>query len=188
MLTDEDNSSKWNRHTICLGCFQLSGRTDTKGVITVTCFLFCFVLAAMGHMEFPGRDQIWAPFATCATAVVTQDPLNPLWQARDQTCILMLQRCRQSHSTTVGTLRVTCFNRVHMAGSRTTESEAAVPNVTDWSADLYLEWPAHLSKLLSSQAYWIRIRWRRIEMKKRNYLLKKISRWYFGIPKFKKPI
>ena len=49
------------------------------------------------------RDQIQVAFAIYATAVAMPDPLTHLCQAGDWTYVLALQRCCQSHCTTVGT-------------------------------------------------------------------------------------
>ena len=41
--------------------------------------------------------------STSATAMAMLDPLTPLCQVWDQTCVLALQRCHQSHGATSGT-------------------------------------------------------------------------------------
>ena len=48
-------------------------------------------------------DQTLVEVVTYAIAAATLDPFNLLCQARDQTCILMVQECPTSHGATEGT-------------------------------------------------------------------------------------
>ena len=56
------------------------------------------------------REQIWATVATYAVAVATSDPFNPLCQVGGRICVLMLQRCHQSHCVTVWTPNIFILN------------------------------------------------------------------------------
>lgn len=53
--------------------------------------VFFFFLAALQHVEFPGQRSDLSH--SCGNAGF----FNPLCQAGNRTCVLVLQKCRQSH-------------------------------------------------------------------------------------------
>ena len=69
-------------------------------------FFWCFCLLAFPwHMEFLGQgsDLSHSFDLHCSCGCGNTRSFNPLCHARDQTCVLVLERCYHSHCTTAGT-------------------------------------------------------------------------------------
>ena len=93
-LHQMNNASKlWRfRREVGLNCGKIH--------IKFTILIFFSILAAPWHMEFSGiRSKPQFQPSSCGNA----RSFNPLYRAGDQTCLLALQRCRQSHCARVGT-------------------------------------------------------------------------------------
>ena len=61
-------------------------------------FSFCFLF---WHMEFPGQGLDPSHRCNLCYSHGNAKSFNPLFRARDWTCVLTLQRCCQSHCATV---------------------------------------------------------------------------------------
>ena len=96
----------------CYLIFEVLKEKGTVFFFLLFCFvLFCFVFvivvfvffAALQHMGFPGQgsdpSHSWDLCCSCGST----GSLNPLYQAGDWTCILVLQRSCPSCCITVGT-------------------------------------------------------------------------------------
>ena len=87
--------------------------------------LFCFLGQYQQHMEVPGlRVQSEVQLPSCATATAMRDPscicnlylsspqrqiLNPVWEARDRTCNLMVPSQIRFCCTMTGTPKLALF-------------------------------------------------------------------------------
>ena len=78
--------------------FSLSHNGNLLFIYSFIYFLFWLL---RGIWSSQTRDQIQAAGISYTTAASILDPLTH--HARDGTCVLVLQRCRQSHCTTVAT-------------------------------------------------------------------------------------
>ena len=71
---------------------------------SVLSFFFFLFLAALGHREFLGQGWNLSHSCDLYHSCSNAGSFYPLCQALDQTCVLALQRCCQSHCTTAGML------------------------------------------------------------------------------------
>ena len=72
-------------------------------------FLFFVWRGAPSDMEFPGQGSDPSHNCDLCYSCHSTSFLNPLCRARNWTCFLALQRYRQSHYATVGTLTFGCL-------------------------------------------------------------------------------
>ena len=78
-------------------------RRDPRSFSKWTLFVFSF-LAIPRHMEFLGQGSGLRHSCDLCSSCSNTGSFNPLFQARNQTCILVLQRHHHSCCPTVGTL------------------------------------------------------------------------------------